>query len=86
MDPVLREASRILRLADALLHEDEDDEDDGVPFRHILSPPEEFRTPDLSRVKRLDREQELQGLDAHRRAEDVEPLGEMTVRRGCHGR
>jgi hypothetical protein len=57
-DPVIREALRTLREAEKLL-----EENDGVPFRHTLSPPEEFRDPDLTRTKRLDREQEARGLD-----------------------
>ena len=58
-----------LRDAEKLLQEN-----DGVPFRHTLSPPEEFRHPDLTRTKRLDREQELRDLDTHRRVEDVERI------------
>jgi hypothetical protein len=60
MDPVIRRARYILRQSAALLAAAE--ENDGVPFQHALSPPEEFREPDLSRTKRLDREQEAQGL------------------------
>lgn len=82
-DPVIREANRVLRLAAAVL--EDDDEDRDLPFQQILRSPEEFRMPDLSKTKRLDREQEAQGLDWPRRAEDVEALGEMTVPRR-HGR
>jgi hypothetical protein len=64
-DPLLRRARHILHEASKLL------EDDGIPFRHSLSPPEEFRDPDLGRAHRLDREQEMQGLDTHRQAEDI---------------
>jgi hypothetical protein len=68
-DPIIREALKTIRDAEKLL-----EEYDGVQFRHTLSPPEEFRDPDLGRTKRLDREQEAGGLDAHRRAEDVERI------------
>jgi hypothetical protein len=73
MDPVIRRARYILRQSAALLAAAE--ENDGVPFQHALSPPEEFREPDLSRTRQLDREQEAQGLDQHRRVEDVGSVG-----------
>lgn len=87
-DPVIREASVVLLQAAALLAAPEDDDD--VPFQQILRSPDDFGMPDLSRTKRLDREQEAQGLDDHRRVEDVEAVG-MPVRQGgrrsCgHGR
>lgn len=54
-------------------HEDthEQDEEDN-PFQHNLESPEELRAPDLGATKRLDREQESEGLDTDRRVEDVE--------------
>ena len=59
-DPLLRRAANIVRQAEALL------EDDGIPFRHSLSPPEEFRDPDLGRAHRLDQAQVELVLDPSR--------------------
>lgn len=55
---------------DTLRNEDEEEED----FQHFLEPPPELQAPDLDESKRLDREQEIQGLDIDRRAEDAEEL------------
>jgi hypothetical protein len=43
-------------------------------FQHYLEPPEELQEPDLDQSKRLDREQEQEGLDVDRRAEDAEEV------------
>lgn len=55
-------------------HEDsrDQDDDDDNPFQHNLESPEELRAPDLGATRRLDREQESEGLDTDRRVEDVE--------------
>lgn len=49
--------------------------DDESDFKHYVDSPKELRDPDMDRTKRLDREQGDQGLDADRRAEDVESVG-----------
>lgn len=54
---------------DTLRDEDEDENDD---FKHYVESPKELRDPDLDRTKRLDREQEEDGLDEDRRVEDIE--------------
>ena len=51
-----------------------DDVEDDDPFQHYLESPKELQTPDLSQTQRLDREQESEGLDTDRRAEDVENI------------
>lgn len=48
--------------------------DEDTPFQHWIDSPEELRRPDLGKTKRLDREQEEEGLDANRRVEDVEDI------------
>lgn len=78
-DPVIRNANRVLREVSALLRSSVDDGDDDIPFQQTIRSPEELRAPDLSRTRRLDREHEEQGLDTHRRVEDVESFG-MPVR------
>jgi len=62
----------------------ENEEQDDVPFQQTIRSPKELRTPDLSRTKQLDREQEEEGLDADRRAEDVEDVDpeDPRLRRG----
>lgn len=58
------------------IHEGDDDENqDDIPFQHWLESPEELQAPDLGNTKRLDREQESDGLDTDRRVEDVEGIG-----------
>lgn len=52
--------------------ENGDEDKDDNPFQHWLSSPEELQAPDLGATKRLDREQEDDGLDSDRRVEDVE--------------
>lgn len=54
---------------DTLRDESEDDTDD---FHHWIESPPELRAPDMDKTKRLDRDQENDGLDADRRSEDVE--------------
>ena len=61
---------------DTLRNEDEDDTDD---FKHYVESPKELRGPDLDQTKQLDREQEQEGLDVDRRAEDVEDVGGAPV-------
>lgn len=60
-------------------HADEDDhpgDDRNEPeFQHWLESPEELQAPDLGATKRLDREQEDEGLDSDRRVEDIEGIG-----------
>lgn len=80
MDPVISAATRTLRRAAVVIDEEELDEGDTSPFHGGFQSPPELQTPDLSRTKRLDREQEDRGLDTPRRVEDVEPVG-MSERR-----
>lgn len=56
-------------------HDDSDEDKDNMPFQHYLESPEELQAPDLGTTKRLDREQEDEGLDSDRRVEDVEGIG-----------
>jgi len=56
-------------------HEDRDEDKDNIPFQHWLESPDELQAPDLGTTKRLDREQENEGLDSDRRVEDVEGIG-----------
>ena len=66
------------------LRDDEPDDDD---FKHYVESPRELRGPDFDRTKRLDRDQEAEGLDTDRRVEDVEDVsgppqgGRMSRRR-----
>jgi hypothetical protein len=53
-------------------HGEHDEDKDDNPFQHWLESPEELQAPDLGATKRLDREQESDGLDSDRRVEDVE--------------
>lgn len=57
-------------------HELEEDQDTN-PFQHFLESPPELQDPDLGATKRLDREQEDEGLDSDRRVEDIEGIGSM---------
>ncbi len=75
VDPVIRNAYRVLRRAAAVLKEDDPEGVDDSPFHGGFESSDELRTPDLTKTKRLDREQELQGLDTDRRVEDVESYG-----------
>ena len=52
----------------------EEDTEADEPFQHWIDSPEELRQPDLGQTKRLDREQEDEGLDTDRRVEDVEDI------------
>jgi hypothetical protein len=54
---------------DTLRDESEDDTDD---FHHWVESPPELRAPNIDQAKQLDREQESDGLDGDRRAEDAE--------------
>ncbi len=56
---------------DTLRNEEDDDNDD---FKHYVQSPKELRGPDLDQTKRLDRDQESEGLDTDRRVEDVEDV------------
>lgn len=56
------------------LSEEESETDEDTPFQHWIDSPEELRQPDLGQTKRLDREQEDEGLDTDRRVEDVEDI------------
>ncbi len=60
---------------------DETDEEDEA-FHHYVKSPEELRTPDFDKAKRLDRAQENAGLDTDRRVEDVEAVGIPTRKGG----
>ena len=55
---------------DTLRNDDEDEE----RFHHYVKSPKELRTPSMDNTIQLDREQEQDGLDNERRAEDVEDL------------
>lgn len=66
--------------------EDESDDDyefvspyrpreDDMPFQNSNESPPELQTPDFDQTKRLDRDQEAEGLDTDRRVEDVEEVG-----------
>lgn len=59
--------------------DDEDDQpgdDKHEPeFQHWLESPDELQAPDLGATKRLDRQQEDEGLDSDRRVEDIEGIG-----------
>ena len=57
---------------DTLRNEGEDEED---PFHHYVETPDELKEPDMDESKLLDREQEDDGLDGDRFAEDVENYG-----------
>lgn len=57
--------------------EDHELEQDTNPFQHFLESPPELQDPDLGATKRLDREQEDEGLDSDRRVEDIEGIGSM---------
>jgi hypothetical protein len=57
---------------DTLRDESEDDTD---LFHHWVESPPELRAPDMDKTQRLDREQESQGLDSDRNAEDAEEFG-----------
>ena len=53
-----------------------DEENDSTDdWKHYVDSPKELRGPDLDHTKRLDRDQEQEGLDADRRVEDVEDVG-----------
>lgn len=54
---------------DTLRDESEDDTDD---FHHWVESPSELRAPNIDQAQQLDREQEGDGLDGDRRAEDAE--------------
>lgn len=56
-------------------HGEHDEDKDDIPFQHWLESPEELQAPDLGTTKRLDREQESEGLDSDRRVEDIEGIG-----------
>jgi hypothetical protein len=62
---------------DTLRGEDEDDDTDE--FKHFVESPKELKGPDMDQTKRLDREQESQGLDKNRRVEQVEDIGGQTM-------
>ena len=53
---------------------EDNDASEDIPFEHWIESPEELLTPDLGQTKRLDREQEDEGLDTDRRVEDVEDI------------
>lgn len=55
---------------DTLRNDDEDEE----RFHHYVKSPKELRTPSMDKTIQLDREQEEDGLDNKRRAEEVEDL------------
>jgi hypothetical protein len=71
------------------LREDDDDSDDDyefvtpyrpdgaddMPFANEIGSPQELQTPDFDQTKRLDRDQEEEGLDSDRRVEDVGEVG-----------
>jgi hypothetical protein len=57
---------------DTLRDESEDDTD---LFHHWVESPQELRAPDMDKTQRLDREQESQGLDDDRNAENAEDFG-----------
>lgn len=59
---------------DTLRDENDDDGTDN-DFKHYVESPQELREPDLDQTKQLDRDQEQEGLDTNRRAEDVEDIG-----------
>ena len=61
---------------------DESDDDGSDEFHHYVESPDELRTPDFDKAKRLDRDQEDAGLDADRRVEDVEEVGIPTRKGG----
>ena len=56
------------------IHES-DDEQHNQQFQHWVESPPELQDPDLGAAKRLDREQEDEGLDSNRRVEDIEGFG-----------
>lgn len=57
---------------DTLRNEGEDEDDD---FHHYVESPRELQEPDMDEAEQLDREQEDQGLDEDRRAEDAQDYG-----------
>ena len=73
--------ARITRLAYGEIEAPEDvdtlrdEDDDGTnEFKNYVKSPKELQAPDMDQAKRLDRDQESEGLDANRRVEDVENI------------
>ena len=58
-------------------------EDPNRQFQNLIPSPPELQGPDLDQAKRLDRDQEQEGLDTTRRVEDVENIsGSPTPQQG----
>lgn len=49
--------------------------DEDMPFQNSIESPEELQTPDFDQTRRLDRDQEAEGLDDDRLVENVEEVG-----------
>jgi hypothetical protein len=62
---------------DTLRDDEGDTQDDD--FKHFVESPKELKGPDLDQTKLRDQQQEDQGLDRDRRAEDVEDVGGLPM-------